>query len=70
MGFGIGGADRFKSYSSNSDAGGNMGVFARKRKKKNQDEENKKDDENLFESDEEQDDDDLEIDMDDADFLD
>ena len=69
MGFGIGGADRFKSYSSNSEAGGNMGVFARKRKKKKNDEE-KQSEENVFESDEEQDDDDLEIDMDDADFLD
>ena len=69
MGFGIGGADRFKSYSSNSEAGGNMGVFARKRKKKKNDDE-KQSKENVFESDEEQDDDDLEIDMDDADFLD
>lgn len=69
MGFGIGGADRFKSYSSNSEAGGNMGVFARKRKKKKNDDE-KQSEENVFESDEEQDDDDLEIDMDDADFLD
>lgn len=69
MSFGIGGADRFKSYSSNSEAGGNMGVFARKRKKKKTDDENQNE-ENVFETDDEQDDDDLEIDMDDADFLD
>jgi len=69
MAFGISGSDPFKSYSSDKDAGGGMGVYAKKRKKeeKNKDEEKK---ENLLEMGDDVDDDNLEIDFDDSeDFL-
>lgn len=69
MSFGISGSDPFKSYSSDKDAGGGMGVYAKKRKKeeKNKDEEKK---ENLLEMGDDLDDDNLEIDFDDSeDFL-
>ena len=60
MAFGIGGSDRFKSYSSNADAGGGMGVFAKRVKKddkKKKDE--KKEEESMLEMTEDQDDDNL-----------
>ncbi|MCD8377394.1 MAG: hypothetical protein LUB59_01250 [Candidatus Gastranaerophilales bacterium] len=66
MSFGISGNDPFKSYSSNADAGGGMGVYARKRKK----EDKKQDNENLLDIAEDTDDDNLEIEFDDADFMD
>jgi len=65
MSFGISGSDPFKSYASNSDAGGSMGVYAKRRKKKNNDkEENEKN--SILDNDD--DDDNLELDMDD-DFM-
>lgn len=67
MGMGISGSDPFKSYQSNKDAGGGMGVYARRRRGKKNDD--NKDDENLIEMTDDQDDDNLELDMDDADFL-
>ncbi len=69
MAFGVVGNDPFKSYSSNADAGGGMGVFARRKKK----DEKKKDDkpkqeESLLEMGDDQDDDNLVIeDFDDPD---
>ncbi|MGN1152628.1 MAG: hypothetical protein ACI4S3_01230 [Candidatus Gastranaerophilaceae bacterium] len=33
MSFGISGSDPFKSYASNSEAGGSMGVYVKRRKK-------------------------------------
>ena len=43
MSFGISGSDPFKSYSTDKDAGGGMGVFAKKRRKnQNKKEDNKK----------------------------
>lgn len=61
MAFGVGGNDPFKSYSSNADAGGGMGVFAkRKRKDENKKDDNKKNEtQNLLNLSEDQDDDDL-----------
>ena len=47
MAFGIGGSDRFKSYSSNADAGGGMGVYAKRIKK---DDKKKKDEKKEEES--------------------
>lgn len=71
MTFGIGGPDRFKSYSSNADGGGGMGVFAKRIKrddKKKKDEKPK--DENLLEMQDDQDDDNLVIeDFDDSEFM-
>ena len=69
MTFGVGGSDPFKSYSSNADAGGGMGIFARKKRKdeNKQDDTNKKD-ENLIDINDDQDDDNLIIeDFDDPD---
>ena len=65
MSFGINGADPFKSYASNSEAGGSMGVYI-KRRKKNDDEKDEKDKNSVMSD--ESDDDELEIDMDD-DFI-
>ena len=65
MSFGISGADPFKPYSSNAEAGGSMGVYV-KRKKKNKNEEKDAVKNSLLEED--SDDEDIEIDMDD-DFL-
>lgn len=65
MSFGINGADPFKSYASNSEAGGSMGVYVKRRKrndKKEKDSENSE----LLETD--SDDEELEVDIDD-DFL-
>ena len=70
MALGISGSDPFKSYSSDPEAGGGMGVYARKRKKENKKDEDKKQEESLLEMSDDQDDDNLEIDMDDSDFLD
>lgn len=65
MSFGISGSDPFKSYASNSEAGGSMGVYVKRRKKNDKE---KKDSENneLLEID--SDDDDIEVEIDD-DFL-
>ena len=65
MSFGISGSDPFKSYASNSEAGGSMGVYIKRRKKNDKE---KKDSENneLLEID--SDDDDIEVEIDD-DFL-
>lgn len=65
MSFGINGADPFKSYASNSEAGGSMGVYI-KRRKKNKDEKGEKEQNSLMSD--ESDDEDLEIDLDD-DFI-
>ncbi len=64
MSFGIGGADPFKPYSSNAEAGGSMGVYVKRNKKgnKNKDEEEKN---SILED---SDDDNLEVDIDD-DFI-
>ena len=43
MSFGISGSDPFKSYASNSEAGGSMGVYVKRRKKNDKE---KKDSEN------------------------
>ena len=64
MSFGISGSDPFKSYASNSNAGGNLGAYAKRRKRKGDDEEREK---NSLMDDEE--DDDLEVDLDDNFFL-
>ena len=69
MAFGISGSDPFKSYSSDAEAGGGMGVYGRKRQKKEDKKEEKKE-ESLLEMSDDQDEDNLELDMDDADFLD
>ena len=65
MSFGINGADPFKSYASNAEAGGSMGVYARRKKKKDGKKEN--DNENSM-TEADYDDDNLEVDIDD-DFL-
>ena len=39
MSFGISGADPFKPYSSNAEAGGSMGVYVKRKKKNKNDEE-------------------------------
>ena len=64
MSFGINGADPFKSYSSNADAGGSMGVYVNKRRKNNKNKEEEEKNSILDDSD----DDNIEIDMDD-DFI-
>lgn len=69
MSFGINGSDPFKSYSSNADAGGKMGVFAKRKRKDEKGEKDKKE-ENFLEISDDQDEDNLELDMDDIDFLD
>lgn len=63
MSFGINGADPFKSYASSSEAGGGMGVFAKRKKQKKED---KKEGNSILNED--IDEDNLEIDMDD-DFM-
>ena len=71
MSFGISGNDPFKSYSSDAEAGGGMGVFARRKRKDEGKEEKKEEDKSLLEMGDEQDEDNLELDMEDAsDFLD
>lgn len=65
MSFGINGADPFKSYASNSEAGGSMGVYI-KRNKKKKDNKREEDENSILDSD--SDDDNLEVDIDD-DFL-
>ena len=70
MSFGISGSDPFKSYSSDKDAGGGMGVYARRGKKKNSEDDNEKEEKNLLDMEDDQDDDNLEIDFDDSeDFM-
>ena len=69
MSFGINGNDPFKAYSSDPEAGGGLGVFARRKKQKEKKKENKKD-EPLLELSDEQDENNIELDMDDTDFLD
>ncbi len=64
MSFGIGGADPFKPYSSNAEAGGSMGVYVKRKKKEDKNKEN--DDKNSILD--ESDDDNLEVDIDD-DFI-
>lgn len=64
MSFGIGGADPFKPYSSNAEAGGSMGVYVKRKKKDNKEKEQKEQNSVLEESDDE----DFEVDIDD-DFL-
>ena len=68
MAFGISGSDPFRSYSSDAEAGGGMGVYGRRKRKKEDDEEKKED--NLLEMADDQDEDNLELDMEDSDFLD
>ena len=70
MSFGISGSDPFKSYSNDKDAGGGMGVFAKKRRKNQNKKEDNKKEESLLEIGDDIDDDNLEIDFDDSeDFL-
>lgn len=64
MSFGISGADPFKPYSSNAEAGGSMGVFVKRKKKQDKNKEEKEQNSVLEESDDE----DFEVDIDD-DFL-
>ncbi len=64
MSFGIGGADPFKPYSSNAEAGGSMGVFVKRKKKQDKNKEEKEQNSILDESDDE----DFEVDIDD-DFI-
>ncbi len=61
MSFGVGGNDPFRSYSSNADAGGGMGVFVKKTKKDNkeQKEEKKEEEKTLLDFGDDQDDDNL-----------
>lgn len=61
MAFGVGGNDPFKSYNSNADAGGNMGVYVKRQKKNKKDEKDKKDEEpnSLLDFSDDQDDDNL-----------
>lgn len=68
MAFGISGSDPFRSYSSDAEAGGGMGVYGHRKRKKEDDEEKKED--NLLEMADDQDEDNLELDMEDSDFLD
>lgn len=63
MSFGIGGADPFKPYSSNAEAGGSMGVYVKRKKKDNK---NKEEEKNSILDD--SDDDNIEVDIDD-DFI-
>ncbi len=70
MTFGIGGNDPFKSYSSNADAGGGMGVFAKRKNKEDNKKDNKKEENpKLLDINEEQDDDNLIIEGFDEDFM-
>ncbi|GEM_PF-4838270 len=63
MAFGISGSDPFRSYSSDKDAGGGMGVYVNKRNQKNKKKEEKKKEEDpkLLDMGEDVDDDNLEI---------
>lgn len=63
MSFGISGSDPFKSYASNSEAGGSMGVYVKRRKKDDGKKEQSKNEE-LLETDSDDEDFDVEIDDD------
>ena len=70
MSFGISGSDPFKSYSSDKNAGGGMGVYVKRdTRDSKKDEENKKEDD-ILNLGEDQDESNLEIDTEDIDFLD
>lgn len=70
MSFGISGSDPFKSYSSNADAGGGMGVYTQRVKKDNKKKEKKQDDDRLLNiTDDTDEDENIDIDLSDDDFL-
>ncbi|MBR3889524.1 hypothetical protein IKJ53_03325 [bacterium] len=70
MSFGISGSDPFKSYSSDKNAGGGMGVYVQRDGKKSKQEQEEKKDDDILNLGEDQDESNLEIDTEDIDFLD
>ncbi len=70
MSFGISGSDPFKSYSSNADAGGGMGVYTQRVKRDDKKKEKKQEEDSLLDiTDDNDEDENIDIDLSDDDFL-